>query len=141
MLSTVIVLTLIVMGVIFCAVAAIGIVIMPDIFLRMSATTKAATLGAGLVLLGVALNFADGNVDISGRAVAIALFLILTAPVGAHMIGRAAYFEPTREGEPPILSEMTVLDEMHNRPDPYYMPGERPAKPLPQTKPLRPDAE
>lgn len=141
MLSTVIVLTLIVMGVIFCAVAAIGVVIMPDIFLRMSASTKASTLGAGLVLLGVALNFMDGNVDISGRAIAIALFLILTAPVGAHMIGRAAYFEPTHEGEPPILSELTVLDEMHNRPDPYYLPGDPVDDSLLQTKPQRPDAE
>jgi len=63
---------------------------MPDLYLRISVTTKAATLGVGLLLLGTALYF--GQVSITTRAIAIILFLLLTAPVGAHLIGRASYF-------------------------------------------------
>lgn len=104
----------IISGVVFCLVAALGIVVLPDIFLRMSATTKAATMGAGLTLIGAALFFQD--FAITTRAIAISLFLILTAPVGAHMIGRAAYFEVTEDGEPP-LSDITVKDELKDRYD------------------------
>lgn len=71
-------------------VAAIGINRMPDFFLRLSVTVKAATLGAGLLLFSAAIYFPQ--VSVTTKAFAIMLFLILTAPVSAHMIGRAAYF-------------------------------------------------
>lgn len=71
-------------------VAAIGINRMPDFFLRLSVTVKAATLGAGLLLFSAAIYFPQ--VSVTTKAFAIMFFLILTAPVSAHMIGRAAYF-------------------------------------------------
>ena len=76
-------------GAIFILVAGLGLVRMPDLFLRMSASTKAATLGVGCTLLGVALYFGDFATFI--RAGAIIIFLLLTAPVAAHLIGRASY--------------------------------------------------
>ena len=57
--------------------------------MRMHASTKAGTLGSGLILAAVAVYFAD-TATIS-RAVATILFLLMTAPVAAHMIGRAAF--------------------------------------------------
>ena len=81
---------LMVTGSLFILLAAIGIVRMPDLLTRMSATTKAATLGASAMLLGLAVHF--GDLGIVSRAGATILFLLLTAPVAAHMIGRAAYF-------------------------------------------------
>jgi multicomponent Na+:H+ antiporter subunit G len=69
--------------------ASVGIVRMPDFFLRMSVTVKAATLGSGLLLLGAAILFPQTAV--ATKAVAIILFLVMTAPVSAHMISRAAY--------------------------------------------------
>ena len=72
--------------------------------LRMSSTAKAGTLGAGLILLGAAIHF--DNFGIYTRAIAIIVFLLLTAPVAAHMIGRAAYFD----GVP--LWKGTMLDEL-----------------------------
>jgi multicomponent Na+:H+ antiporter subunit G len=80
---------LISVGAFFILVAGLGLVRMPDLFLRMSASTKAATLGVGCTLLGVALYFGDFATLI--RAGAIIIFLLLTAPVAAHLIGRAAY--------------------------------------------------
>jgi multicomponent Na+:H+ antiporter subunit G len=78
------------LGALFILLAGIGLVRMPDLYLRISVTTKAATLGVGLLLLGTALYFEE--VSITTRAIAIILFLFLTAPVGAHLIGRASYF-------------------------------------------------
>lgn len=81
--------SLITVGTFFILIAGLGLVRMPDLFLRMSASTKAATLGVGCTLLGVALYFGDFATFI--RAGAIIVFLLLTAPVAAHLIGRAAY--------------------------------------------------
>ena len=80
---------LITIGAFFILIAGLGLVRMPDLFLRMSASTKAATLGLGCTLLGVALFFGDFATFI--RAGSIIIFLLLTAPVAAHLIGRAAY--------------------------------------------------
>ena len=80
---------LISVGAFFMLMAGLGLVRMPDLFLRMSASTKAATLGVGCTLLGVAFYFGDFAALI--RAGAIIIFLLLTAPVAAHLIGRAAY--------------------------------------------------
>ena len=77
-------------GAIFIFLAAIGVVRMPDLYLRISVTTKAATLGIGLILVAAAIYFQDTS--ITTRVLAIILFVLLTAPVGAHMLGRASYF-------------------------------------------------
>lgn len=80
----------IMVGSAFILISALGLLRMPDLYMRMSATTKAATLGVGFVLFGTAIHFLD--VGIISRAVIIFSFLLITAPVAAHMIGRAAYF-------------------------------------------------
>ena len=85
---------LIVLGGAFCAVAGLGVVRLPDVLLRMHASTKAGTLGVGLVLGGVALHF--GDVTVVAKAVLVVIFLLLTAPVAAHLVGRAAW----RSGSP-----------------------------------------
>ncbi len=95
---------LLIIGTFLLLLAGIGIVRLPDIFLRMSAASKASSLGAGCVLLAVAVSAAD--IAITVRAVAGVLFLFLTAPVASHMIGRAAYMI----GVP--LWKGTVVDEL-----------------------------
>lgn len=77
-------------GAIFILLAAVGIVRMPDLYLRISVTTKAATLGIGLILACAAIYF--NEMAITTRVLAIIFFLLLTAPVGAHLLGRASYF-------------------------------------------------
>ncbi len=95
------------LGTFFILTAAIGILRMPDVFLRISVVTKAATLGVGFMLIGLAFHF--GSFAITVRAVAILIFVLLTGPAAAHMIGRAAYFI----GDP--LWKKTGKDELSNR--------------------------
>ncbi|ABD56606.1 monovalent cation/H(+) antiporter subunit G [Jannaschia sp. CCS1] len=80
---------LIILGGFFCFVAGLGVLRLPDVLIRMHASTKAGTLGAGLILIAVAVSF--GDITTITRAVATILFLLITAPVAAHMIGRAAF--------------------------------------------------
>jgi len=82
---------LLLVGSLFIFLAGIGLVKMPDLYTRMSATTKASTLGVGLILIGTAVYF--GSVGVASRAIIIIVFLLLTAPIAAHMIARAAYFD------------------------------------------------
>jgi multicomponent Na+:H+ antiporter subunit G len=79
---------LVLLGSALTVLAGVGIVRLPDVFIRMHAATKVGTLGSGLIIAGVALHFADPSVVI--RCVLVVFFLLLTAPIGAHMIGRAA---------------------------------------------------
>jgi multicomponent Na+:H+ antiporter subunit G len=98
---------LLVSGGAFACIAAIGVVRMPDVYIRMHAASKAGTLGPGLILAGVAVHLDDGGVTV--RALAAIAFLLTTAPVAAHMIGRAAY----RTGVP--LWERSIVDEWRGR--------------------------
>ena len=82
--------SLILIGAFFMLVAGVGVFRMPDVFMRLHSSTKSATLGVGCVMLGVALHF--NEISIGARALAVVLFAFVTAPVSAHMIGRAAYF-------------------------------------------------
>lgn len=76
-------------GTFFMLVAAIGLLRLPDLYTRMHAVTKAGTLGIGLVLVSAAVAF--GDLSVAARALVALLFVLLTAPVAAHMIGRAGY--------------------------------------------------
>jgi multicomponent Na+:H+ antiporter subunit G len=78
-------------GAFFMVVAALGVLRMPDLLTRMHASTKAGTLGAVLLIASVALAYRETSVTM--RCVAIVVFLCLTAPVVAQVIGRAGYFE------------------------------------------------
>lgn len=73
-------------GTFFTFVAALGILKMQDIYTRIHAVTKAGTFGIGMTLLAVALIFEDTAV--TSRVVGIMLFIILTTPAAAHMLGK-----------------------------------------------------
>src|SRR5690606_28460162 len=94
-------------GALAILLAAIGIVRMPDIYLRISVTTKAATLGVGLLLICAAVFF--NELGISSRVIAIIFFLLLTTPVAAHMIGRVSYFTGIK------IWEKTVYDDLKGK--------------------------
>lgn len=98
------------LGTIFVFLAAVGMVRMPDTYLRISVTTKAATLGIGLLLIAGAIY--SNELAITAKILAIILFLLLTAPVSAHLIGRTSYFSGVK------LWEKSVMDEMKGKYDP-----------------------
>ena len=82
----------------------------------MHAATKPATLGLVLVLTGAALKVEDGG-DVAKLLLMVVLQFI-TAPVGAHMVGRAAYRPGTE------LSPATSCDELaRDRRDGWATPG------------------
>jgi len=93
---------LVLLGGAFSLIAAIGVVRMPDVYTRMHASTKAGTLGVGLLAVALAVVSAEAMVTL--KALAVVVFLIGTAPIGAHLIGRAAW----RAGVP--LHPDTVLE-------------------------------
>jgi multicomponent Na+:H+ antiporter subunit G len=91
-------------GASFTVLAAIGLQQFDDVFARMHAATKAITLGLVLVAVGAALQLESGG-DVAKLLIAAALQLV-TAPVAAHMVSRAAYRAGTE------LSPRTAVDEL-----------------------------
>jgi len=80
---------LILLGSTFTLIAALGIVRMQDVYLRMHAATKTGTLGLGLICSG-AMVMAE-SWTARGEIALILVFMLVTAPIGAHLIGRAAF--------------------------------------------------
>lgn len=104
-MTTILIGLLCTIGAIAILIAAIGILRMPDFYLRLSVTVKAATLGGGLLLLSAAFFFTE-EVAVTTKALAIIFFLTLTAPVAAHLIGRAAYFIGTEQWKGTIRDDL-----------------------------------
>lgn len=100
----------------FALVAGVGMLRMPDLILRMHASTKAGTLACGLTMLATALVF--GELAVAVRAAGVVLFLLLTAPVAAHMLGRAALRTgvPTRMWDPARGEAVMCLGARLDRP-------------------------
>lgn len=97
---------LVLVGAVFTLAAAIGINRFPDLYTRMHAASKAGTVGSALMLVAVGVHAAD--LAILARAGAGFLFFVLTAPVSAHLLARAAH----QSGYP--LSPLSVQDEMES---------------------------
>jgi len=93
-----------IMGAIFSLLAAVGILRLPDLYTRMHAASKAGTMGAGLSLAAIAVISLDSAVIL--RASAGFVFLLLTAPVSAHLLARAAYLAGY------LPSKITVINEL-----------------------------
>jgi multicomponent Na+:H+ antiporter subunit G len=107
-----------VLGSLFCFVAALGMLRLPDTVIRMHAATKAGTLGTGLILIGEAIFYMELSITL--RALATITFLLLTAPVAAHLIGRAAYYSNTKLWEKTWIDELAqhYADSRPSDPDP-----------------------
>ena len=82
----------------------VGVLRLPDVFGRMHAATKPQTLGLVLVALGAILRV-DQVSDVTLLMLVIML-QFLTVPVGAHLVGRAAYDSGG------LLAPDTVIDEL-----------------------------
>lgn len=74
----------------FLMVGSIGLARLPDFFTRLHAPTKASTLGIGGVLIASAIYFSMKHSGLSAHELVITLFLFITAPITAHMLGKAA---------------------------------------------------
>ncbi len=117
---------LLVVGGLFMVLAGLGVLRLPDLFMRLQAATKGSTLGVGCILLGMAVHFQE--LGVTTRAVLVIAFFVLTAPVAAHMIARAAY----AVGTP--LWEGTLTDELreHRLAASRSAPNRSPESPTPR---------
>lgn len=104
MISEIVTAVLMLAGGFFCFIASVGVLRLPDTIIRMHAATKAGALGTGLIFLSLAAYYMELSTTL--RAFAAIFFLLLTAPVAAHLIGRAAYCTRVR------LSDRTRIDEL-----------------------------
>jgi multicomponent Na+:H+ antiporter subunit G len=74
-----------IIGALFCFLGALGLLRMPDVYNRIQAGTKAVTLGSLALLLGVGLRHPDWW----PKLLVIALFILLTNPIGSSTLARA----------------------------------------------------
>lgn len=96
---TLVVAFLLAAGFAFHALAALGVIRLPDFYTRLHAVSKAETLGLVLTLAGVAVS--EGPTLTAVKIVFVAVFLFLANPTSTHAIGRAAF----RTGLPPWRRE------------------------------------
>lgn len=108
-------------GALLAFAAGVGVLRFPDLLSRMHAGTKPQVLGLILVLVGLALRLRSGGAV--WALVLVALFQMLTAPVAAHLVGRAGF----RTGK--VRRDLLVVDELTEAQD---MATERDAPDLPR---------
>ena len=92
-------------GSFFLFVSAVGLLRLPDVYSRMHAITKASTLGLAGLLGASAVYHGVRGEGFLGEILAM-WFVLLTNPVGGHMIARSAYLV----GVP--LTDESVVDQL-----------------------------
>lgn len=106
-------------GILFVFVGMVGLLRLPDVYNRLHATTKIATLGAFGVMLAITVK--TGLSTMGLKAIMVGIFLILTAPVAAHIIARAAHRSGTELWTGSVADEYAeacaVKDEPNSGPD------------------------
>ncbi len=81
---------LILIGAGFTLIGSLGLLRLGDFYSRLHAPTKATTLGVGSLLIASAVFFSNQDDGLSLHEVLVTLFLFITAPVGAHLMAKAA---------------------------------------------------
>lgn len=82
---------LILAGAFFTFVGALGVVRFPDVYNRAHAAGLPVSLGVGAILLAAALFFSGRGEGVFLKPLVAMGLILLTMPVGTHMIIRAAY--------------------------------------------------
>ena len=111
MILAVAVSVLMVAGALFSLIAAIGLVRLPDIYSRMHAASKAGTVGSGLLLIAAGLHAQDPAT--LARAVAGFLFFVMTAPIAAHLLAKAAHQVGFPLLPPSVRDDLASQDHHH----------------------------
>lgn len=96
-------------GAFFSIVTAIGLIRLPDIYSRTHAASKSATLGVMCILIGTLVFFFTEEGLFNSRVVLGIFFVLITAPVGGHLIARASYNSGVK------LWEKSIQDDLANK--------------------------
>ena len=92
-------------GTFFVALSALGLARLPDVYSRLHAVTKASTLGLAGLLAASGLHFWALGTGVLEELFAM-YFILLTNPVGGHMIARSAYLIGIR------MTDLSVVDQL-----------------------------
>ena len=88
----VIICILLVIGIFFTLAGVVGVIRMPDTFCRLQSATNIATMGAKPIALECSIyGFSESNTSLGIKSLIIVVFLLISNPVGAHAMARAAY--------------------------------------------------
>jgi multicomponent Na+:H+ antiporter subunit G len=96
-MNDIIIAVLVLTGVFFILVAAIGLIRLPDLLTRIHAATKATSFGLLFILAGLAVHF--GSWIIVVKSLLLVMFIYLTAPLAASVIARSAESEEEPDQE------------------------------------------
>lgn len=117
---------LIVVGALFTALGSFGLLRLRDFYSRLHGPTKATTLGVGSLLVASAIYFSRLQDRLSLHEILVAVFLFITAPVGAHLMAKAALHLRIRgRGELPPDKLLDGHDGAPHRIDPERGDPER----------------
>lgn len=89
-------------GVIFDLFGVLGLVRLPDVYNRLQAATKSVTFGSAGIMIGVFVY--SGFTAMGFKAILAAIFILLTSPVSAHAIAKAAHKAGIK------LTNKTIID-------------------------------
>ncbi len=92
---------LIVFGAVFVFIGSLAMFRFPDFMTRLHGPTKASTLGLAAMLAGFVLHGAGAVTGLSVREFLISAFLLVTAPISAHLLARSAIRRRTHSIAPP----------------------------------------
>lgn len=107
---------LVLLAALMCFAAGVGLLRFPDVLSRLHAATKPQILGVIAIVADVAVS--NPSVVTITLAVAIVFFQSLTAPVSAHMVGRAAYRTGHFRADTLIADEHVDADRADGHPEP-----------------------
>jgi len=74
----------------FTLIGAIGLARLPDFYTRLHGPTKATTVGVGAIMLSSVIYFSAMGEEIGISEILITVFLLMTAPVSANILAKAA---------------------------------------------------
>jgi len=106
-------------GLAFDVLGCIGLVRLPDVYNRAQASTKCVTLGTTMILVATGLFGVGGNWPLFIKSILCAVFLLMTAPVGAHAICRSAYVSGVKlvdvSVEDAFVERARIIEQEHKQ--------------------------
>lgn len=96
------------LGTLFILIAAIGILRLPDIYMRMHASAKSSSLGLSLLLIGISVQFPEWPVII--KTILIICIIFITAPLSGHMISRVAHLLKIPKWKNTVKDDLDKID-------------------------------
>lgn len=110
-----IVATFIVIGAFLSLVTAFGMIRLPDVYTRIHAASKAATLGVMSILIGTFLYFYLYDGHFNSRIILGILFIFLTSPVGGHLISRAAHNSGVKMWKKSVQDDLQMSKDAYGK--------------------------